>query len=65
MMPALYVDCGTEDFLLHQNRAFRDAVLTSGGQLLYQEYPGSHTWAYWRQHAATSAAWLAARLTVR
>jgi len=65
MMPALYVDCGTEDFLLHQNRAFRDAVLTSGGQLLYQEHPGSHTWDYWRQHAATSAAWLAARLTVR
>ena len=25
MMPPLYVDCGTDDFLLHQNRAFRDA----------------------------------------
>jgi S-formylglutathione hydrolase FrmB len=64
MLPALFVDCGTEDFLLHQNRAFRDAILASGGQLLYQEHPGSHTWDYWRHHAPESAAWLAARLTV-
>jgi S-formylglutathione hydrolase FrmB len=64
MLPALFVDCGTEDFLLHENRAFRDAIVASGGQLLYQEHPGSHTWDYWRQHAPQSAAWLAARLTV-
>src|SRR5687767_11461230 len=31
MLPSLYVDCGTEDFLLHQNRAFRDAIVSSGG----------------------------------
>jgi putative tributyrin esterase len=64
LMPALYVDCGTEDFLLHQNRAFRDAVSASGGQLWYQEYPGSHSWDYWRQHVGKSAAWMAARLAV-
>ena len=64
LMPQLFVDCGTEDFLLPQNRAFRDAVLNSGGQLQYREHPGSHTWDYWRKHAAESATWLAARLTV-
>jgi putative tributyrin esterase len=64
MMPAIYVDCGTEDFLLHQNRLFRDAILASGSQLLYREHPGSHSWDYWRKHAAASASWLAARLTV-
>lgn len=64
LMPALYVDCGTEDFLLHQNRAFRDAISASGGQLWYEERPGSHTWDYWRRHAGKSAAWLAARLAV-
>lgn len=64
MMPALYVDAGTEDFLLHQNRFFRDAILASGGQLSYREYPGSHSWDYWRKHAAASVSWLAARLTV-
>jgi S-formylglutathione hydrolase FrmB len=64
LLPALFVDCGTEDFLLHQNRAFRDAVLNSGGQLQYREHSGSHTWDYWRKHASESATWLAARLTV-
>jgi len=64
LMPGLYVDCGTEDFLLPQSRAFRDALGASGGQLVYREYAGSHSWDYWRRHAAESAAWLAARLTV-
>ena len=64
LMPSLFVDCGTEDYLLPQNRAFRDAVLSSGGQLQYREHAGSHTWDYWRKHAAESATWLAARLTV-
>lgn len=63
-MPALFLDCGTEDFLLPQNRAFRDAMAQMGVPLEYREHPGSHSWAYWRQHAAESAAWLAARLTV-
>lgn len=64
LMPALHVDCGTEDFLLPQNRAFRDAVRDSGGHMVYKEYAGSHSWDYWRRHAGESAAWLAARLTV-
>lgn len=64
LMPALFIDCGTDDALLHQNRAFRDAILASGGQLVYEEHAGAHTWDYWRKHGAESAAWLAARLTV-
>jgi S-formylglutathione hydrolase FrmB len=64
LVPALFVDCGTEDPFLHQNRVFRDAVRNSGGQLQYQEHPGSHTWDYWRRYAAESAAWLARRLIV-
>ncbi len=63
-MPALFLDCGTEDFLLPQNRAFRDALAQMGVSLVYREHPGSHSWAYWSQHASESAAWLAARLTV-
>ena len=64
LMPAIYVDCGTDDFLLAQNRAFRDRVGTRVGQFQYREHPGGHTWNYWRQHAAESAAWLSARLAV-
>jgi S-formylglutathione hydrolase FrmB len=64
MIPALYVDCGTDDFLLSQNRYFRDAIRASGGQLMYQEFPGTHSWDYWSRYVAGSAAWLAARLAV-
>jgi putative tributyrin esterase len=64
LMPALYVDCGTEDFLLGQNRSFRDRVGSSVSQFLYREHAGGHSWDYWRRHGAESAAWLAARLTV-
>ena len=45
--PALRIDCGTEDFLIEQNRAF-DAFLTDQGFAHeYEEHPGAHTWAYW------------------
>jgi S-formylglutathione hydrolase FrmB len=64
LMPALYVDCGTEDFLLMQNRAFRDVLRNGSIQLSYVEHSGGHTWGYWRGHAPESAAWLAARLAV-
>jgi S-formylglutathione hydrolase FrmB len=64
-MPALYADCGTEDFLIGQNRRFRDGVRTLGIELAYAEYPGAHTWDYWRRHASQSAGWLARQLSVR
>ena len=63
-MPSLMVDCGTEDPYIGQSRAFRDSLASLGVPLQYREHPGAHTWDYWRRHAAESAAWLAARLTV-
>jgi putative tributyrin esterase len=63
-MPSLMVDCGTEDPYVVQSRAFRDSLASLEVPLQYREHPGSHTWDYWRRHAAESAAWLAARLTV-
>lgn len=48
--PALRFDCGTEDFLLEQNRAF-DAHLTRLGiEHIYEEFPGAHDWEYWDEH---------------
>jgi S-formylglutathione hydrolase FrmB len=64
MMPALFVHCGNEDFLLIQNRAFRDAMRTIGGLLVYEEHVGGHSWDYWRHTAGHTTAWLAARLAV-
>ncbi len=49
-MPALRIDCGTEDFLLQENRAFHAHLARLGIEHIYQEYPGDHTWEYWDQH---------------
>lgn len=64
LVPALRVDCGEADALLVQSRAFRDAMKALGVPVEYAEYPGAHTWDYWRRYAAESAAWLAERLAV-
>jgi S-formylglutathione hydrolase FrmB len=61
-VPALFVDVGTEDGLLGQNRAFRDALGTLGVPVAYAERPGGHTWAYWRAHVGDGLAWLADRI---
>lgn len=61
-LPALFVDVGTEDVLLEQNRAFRATLGALGVPVDYAEWPGAHTWAYWRTHVGESLAWLGARV---
>ena len=62
--PALYVDTGSEDKLtVHGNRAFRWELERAGVPLEYHEYPGAHSWTYWRANVGRSLAWLAGRLT--
>lgn len=46
----LYLDCGTRDGAIADNRAF-DARLTAlGVPHTFHEFPGSHDWGYWREH---------------
>ena len=61
-LPAMFADCGTEDFLVAENRAFRDALAARGVPLAYAEWPGAHTWPYWRDHVAQSLTFLAATI---
>jgi len=65
LLPALFADVGVDDGLLGQNRAFRDAMGALGVPLAYAEWPGAHTWSYWRAHVGESLAWLGGRLTPR
>lgn len=48
--PALWIDCGTDDFLLPANHAFRQHLLEQGIPHEYSENPGEHTWDYWDTH---------------
>ena len=49
-MPRLRVDCGTEDFLLADNRACHQRLTEMGVAHEYEEFPGSHSWDYWDLH---------------
>ncbi len=48
--PALSFDCGTEDPLLEENRAFHRHLQRIGYPHRYAEHPGGHTWHYWDEH---------------
>lgn len=45
--PYLYVDCGTTDFLLDDNRKAIAAISRSGLAYEYHEVAGAHSWDYW------------------
>jgi putative tributyrin esterase len=61
-LPALHLDVGTADQLADQNRAFHAMLTALGVRHTYVEWPGAHTWDYWRGHVDESLAWLAAAL---
>ena len=49
-LPPLRFDCGTEDDLIEPNRALHRQLLEHGMRHEYAEFPGGHSWNYWRQH---------------
>lgn len=49
-LPKLRFDCGTEDFLLQQNRTFHAFLQKLKIEHEYAEFPGSHEWGYWDLH---------------
>ncbi len=62
VVPSLFVDVGTEDGLLAENRSFRDNMAALQVPLLYAEWPGRHDWPYWRAHLPESLRFIAERL---
>lgn len=61
-LPALYVDIGTEDGLVNQNRALHHELQAMGVPHDYREFAGVHDWAYWRAHVGQSLRFIAARV---
>ena len=49
-LPELLLDCGTEDFLIEDNRAFHAKLTDAKVPHIYREFPGAHTWDYWDLH---------------
>ena len=46
----LYVDCGTSDHDISDNREFHAELEKAGVRHEYHEFPGGHGWKYWRTH---------------
>ena len=49
-LPKLLIDCGTEDFLIEDNRAFHRDLGDAKIPHVYREFPGAHSWDYWDTH---------------
>lgn len=57
-LPALYVACGTEDFLYRQNLTFLAAAAEQGIPVTTNLGPGEHEWGYWDAVIQDVLAWL-------
>jgi putative tributyrin esterase len=57
-LPALYVTCGTEDFLYKDNVVFRDLAKKLNIPLTYHEESGQHEWGYWDRNIQKVLEWL-------
>lgn len=59
-IPPIYMACGTEDFLINENRAFHQFLLDEAVPVIYQESPGIHNWTFWNACLEPSIQWLLA-----
>lgn len=57
-IPAIYMACGTEDFLIEENRAFHQFLKDEDVAVEYIESPGAHDWDYWNYYLEPSIQWL-------
>ncbi|MCE0522947.1 MAG: esterase family protein [Methylacidiphilales bacterium] len=48
--PELWIDCGTKDALLKENRHFSAYLKKLRLPHVYKEFPGGHSWEYWDRH---------------
>lgn len=57
-IPAIYMACGSEDFLIEQNRAYRDFLQEQEVPVTYEEAPGVHDWIFWDTFIHRALEWL-------
>jgi len=57
-VPHLFQWCGTEDWLLEDNRRFHEHAKSIGLEIAYRESPGGHEWACWDTQIQRVLSWL-------
>jgi putative tributyrin esterase len=58
--PKLFMACGTEDFLLNENRDLDKHLTLIGYPHTYLESPGIHSWAFWDEYIEKALIWFGA-----
>ncbi len=57
-IPEIYMACGTEDFLLNENRRFHQYLVSEGVEHTYLESPGNHDWKFWNEYIEKAVKWM-------
>lgn len=57
-IPKMYMACGTQDFLLNENRDFHNFLVSENIDHTYVESPGIHDWVFWNEHIEKAIEWL-------
>lgn len=58
VLPPLYMVCGTEDFLIEDNRKAAAEFKELGMNVTYTERPGQHGWPFWEANLEKALDWL-------
>ncbi|WP_234118078.1 alpha/beta hydrolase [Clostridium hydrogenum] len=56
-IPQIYMACGTEDFLLNENRKFHSFLTSENIEHTYEEGPGIHDWTFWNEYIEKAIEW--------
>ncbi len=57
-LPQMYLCCGTEDFLLENNRAFHSFLTENEIPHIYNESKGSHDYEFWNEYTIKIIEWM-------
>jgi S-formylglutathione hydrolase FrmB len=58
IIPNIYMACGSEDFLVTENRNLNAYLNDIGLEHIYLESPGIHDWAFWDSYIEKALIWL-------
>ena len=53
----IFMACGIEDFIVKENREFRDFLHSQNVDVVYYESKGIHDWTFWNQYLEPAIRW--------
>lgn len=56
-IPQIYMACGTEDFLLENNRSYHEFLNSQHIKHHYLESTGEHNWSFWNEYIEKAILW--------